>query len=93
MQDFNYLSSNCDEITLELGCKKFPPAEELPDFWMQNRDALIAYMWQTHIGFKGIVSDTDGNPISHATIKVKNTTNDRVINHDVTSGEFSCAVW
>jgi carboxypeptidase D len=43
MQDWNYLNSNCFEITLEVGCYKFPPANQLPSFWLDNREALLAY--------------------------------------------------
>jgi len=44
MQDWNYLNSNCFEITLEVGCYKFPPANQLPTFWLDNREALLAYI-------------------------------------------------
>jgi hypothetical protein len=46
MQDFNYLSSNDFEITLELGCDKYPLASALQEEWENNKDALIQYMWQ-----------------------------------------------
>ena len=46
MQDFNYLSSNDFEITLELGCKKYPAQEELEPEWHNNRDAMINFIWQ-----------------------------------------------
>lgn len=46
MQDYNLLETNCFEITLELGCDKFPKAEEEGDYWIQNKEALINYMMQ-----------------------------------------------
>jgi len=88
MQDFNYLSSNDMEITLELGCDKFPDQSQLEKEWKNNEKALLSYIWQTHIGIKGLVMDgITKKPLPQATIKVWNMTNgeNQYINHDVTS--------
>merc|ERR1712029_264691 len=93
MQDFNYLSSNDFEITLELGCDKYPPASALQQEWEDNKKSLLEFAWQAHLGFKGLVKDADTlQGIANALIHVRNIT--RVarsyrrsddINHDITS--------
>ncbi|XP_071952319.1 carboxypeptidase D-like [Antedon mediterranea] len=79
MQDTNYMYTNCFEITLELGCNKFPPAEQLPQFWDDNKNALIKYMQMVHIGIKGFVTAESGDVLENAVISVKG------INHDITT--------
>ncbi|XP_053245532.1 carboxypeptidase N catalytic chain isoform X1 [Podarcis raffonei] len=81
MQDFNYLHTNCFEITLELSCEKFPPESSLVFEWRKNAEALITYIEEVHQGIKGLVSDDNNNRLAGAVISVKG------IAHDVTSGE------
>jgi len=93
MQDFNYLSSNDFEITLELGCDKYPPASALQQEWEDNKKSLLEFIWLAHSGVKGVVKDFDTRKgIANALIHVKNIT--RVaksfrrsddIDHDITS--------
>lgn len=45
MQDYNYLVSNCFELTIELGCEKFPPGNTLKQLWIDNLDAFYEYIW------------------------------------------------
>ncbi|XP_036762146.2 carboxypeptidase D [Manis pentadactyla] len=80
MQDWNYLQTNCFEVTIELGCMKYPFEKDLPKFWEQNRRSLIQFIKQVHQGVKGFVLDaTDGRGILNATISVAE------INHPVTT--------
>ncbi|CAH2052750.1 unnamed protein product, partial [Iphiclides podalirius] len=70
MQDFNYVHSNCFEVTFELSCCKYPRAVQLPEFWKANKEPLLAFMEQTHIGVSGFVLDEDGLPVKGAEILV-----------------------
>ncbi|GBP39104.1 Carboxypeptidase D [Eumeta japonica] len=71
MQDFNYIDSNCFEVTFELSCCKYPKAETLPDHWRLNKDPMLAFMEQTHMGIKGFVVDAKGDAVKGAFIKVQ----------------------
>ncbi|XP_053616967.1 carboxypeptidase D isoform X2 [Plodia interpunctella] len=82
MQDYNYIHSNCFEVTFELSCCKYPAPEELPKFWKVNKEPLLAYMEQTHIGVTGFVTDVNGNPLEHVKIKL------REISHNVVTTDL-----
>lgn len=85
MQDYNYARSNAFDITFELSCCKYPPGSMIPDQWLLNKESLIKYLEQAHIGIKGFVRDKDGKPIEKANVVVEG------INHNVTTtanGEY-----
>ncbi|KAK3084508.1 hypothetical protein FSP39_014534 [Pinctada imbricata] len=87
MSDYNYLNSNCFEITVELSCCKYPEAKELHKEWENNREALLSYMEQVLIGVKGFVKDDENNRgVQNAIIMVEG------INHNVTTAKFG-AFW
>ncbi|XP_071338522.1 inactive carboxypeptidase-like protein X2 [Trachinotus anak] len=79
MNDFSYLHTNCLELSIFLGCDKFPHQSELAHEWEKNREAMLIFMEQVHRGIRGVVKDQQGNPIANATISVEG------INHDVTT--------
>ncbi|XP_027455089.1 carboxypeptidase Z isoform X1 [Zalophus californianus] len=79
MSDFNYLHSNCFEITVELGCVKFPPEEALYTIWQHNKEPLLNFVEMAHRGIKGVVMDKFGKPVKNARILVKG------IRHDITT--------
>ncbi|KAI4905049.1 hypothetical protein NFI96_016025 [Prochilodus magdalenae] len=81
MADFNYLHTNCFEVTVELGCDKFPFEEDLYMGWEENKEALLSFLESVHKGIKGIVKDEEGNGIKGATVSV------RGIRHDITTAE------
>ncbi|KAG7260153.1 hypothetical protein CRUP_038892 [Coryphaenoides rupestris] len=57
MNDFSYLHTNCLELSMYIGCDKFPHESELPEEWENNRESLLVFMEQVHRGIKGMVKD------------------------------------
>ncbi len=83
MEDFNYLHSNCFEITMELSCCKYPWAKELAKEWSLNRESLMQYMESTHAGFHGnCINAENSEPIGQAVIEVQG------IDHNITTNKL-----
>lgn len=72
LHNFIKFSSHLWHFNFTVGCYKFPEAEELPKFWMDNREALVKYIEQVHLGIKGAVKSTISSPIAHASIRINN---------------------
>ena len=53
MQDWNYMNTNAFEITVELGCWKYPTEQYLPRFWDSNKRSLFSFLMEVHKGIKG----------------------------------------
>uniref|UniRef100_A0A0K0E7J7 Peptidase M14 carboxypeptidase A domain-containing protein n=1 Tax=Strongyloides stercoralis TaxID=6248 RepID=A0A0K0E7J7_STRER len=70
MQDWQYLTTNALEITIEMGCYKFPLSDMYEKLWNDNIFSLIAYIDMVRYGLKGIVTDSDGKPLSNAKIEI-----------------------
>ena len=51
MQDWNYLNTNCFEITVEMSCNKYPQKGELAHYWNENKQSLLAFMEQARLLF------------------------------------------
>lgn len=71
MQDYNYYWTGCMEITIELSCCKYPPRRELPQYWEQNKKALVAYLGEVHRGVRGLLLDPSGTAITNGKLKIK----------------------
>ncbi|KAH8329837.1 hypothetical protein KR067_002917 [Drosophila pandora] len=70
MQDWNYVRAGCMELTIEMGCDKFPMASELPKYWSDNREPMLQFIEQVHHGIRGFVHSSIGTPIAGAVVRL-----------------------
>ena len=49
MQDWSYAYTSDMEVTIELGCRKYPDQSDLKSYWDENKGALLSYI--TQVGF------------------------------------------
>jgi carboxypeptidase D len=57
MQDWNYRYAGCFDVTIELADYQwpYPPASELPTYWSQNQESMLAYLEWSLRGVRGIL--------------------------------------
>lgn len=70
MQDWNYVYMGANEVTLELSDTKIPSASQIPTYWNQNRDSMLAYMATSLVGVRGVVTDASSGLPLDATVTV-----------------------
>ncbi|CAF4170825.1 unnamed protein product [Rotaria sp. Silwood2] len=86
MQDWSYVFTSDMELTIELGCDKYPDEKNLQNYWNGNKGALLAFITQVVYGIRGFVFDSrTKTPLSGVVIHVHG------IEHNVTTyrdGDF-----
>ncbi|UMM38957.1 hypothetical protein L5515_016207 [Caenorhabditis briggsae] len=71
MQDWNYLNTNCFELTVEMNCEKFPKTAKLVKLWEENKYALLKFISLVHEAIHGLVIDAEtGEGIVNATVSI-----------------------
>lgn len=73
------------ELTLELGCLKFPAASALEGLWQDNREPLIRYIEQIHRGVHGFIRSSISTPIGGAAVTLNDVTH---VTKSTTLGEY-----
>ncbi|XP_035829163.1 carboxypeptidase M [Aplysia californica] len=77
MQDYMYRHASGYEVLVEMSCCKFPPPAQLERLWADNKDALINFLLQVHMGVRGIIygqpadGESEYNLVEGATVTVK----------------------
>jgi len=69
MQDWNYRYAGCFDTTIEISDDQWPdpPASEIPTYWSQNEESMLAYMEWVLKGVRGVIRDArTGRPIAAA---------------------------
>ncbi|CAI2319380.1 unnamed protein product [Caenorhabditis sp. 36 PRJEB53466] len=84
MQDWQYENTNCLEITVEMGCFKFPTDDMLSKLWEEHQYSMLSFLEMGLSGVRGLVTDRLNNTVANATISVE-TGKDVV---STQSGEF-----
>jgi len=85
MQDFNYVFSNCLELSMELACDWIPTEEMIQSHWVANKEPMLAFLEEADKMIRGIVTDGVGQAVGGARVRVEERGKDLVTS---SRGEF-----
>lgn len=68
MQDWNYLQAQTFEITVEMGCRKYPDRAELLQKYYDHYPAIMNHVKNSRQGFWGRVTDSAGSAIENTVV-------------------------
>ena len=78
MQDYNYVFAGCFEVTVMVGCCRYPPENQTEQLWEDNRDSVINFIKQAHLGKRDV-------PVAK---KLSCTVHVRRVNYRMVIGKF-----
>ena len=88
LQDWSYRYAGCLDVTIEISDYQWPgpPASELPTYWDQNRESMLAYMEWVLRGVRGVIRDAQtGQPVRGA---VRTEGFHHLVFSDATAGDY-----
>jgi len=74
MMDWNYRYLACNDVTIEISVNKQPAAASLDQFWIENQNAMLAYLAAVHMGIRGIVTNAENDTPLFAEVRVNGNT-------------------
>lgn len=73
MQDWDYRYAGCFDTTIEISYDQWPgpPSSQIPTYWSQNEESMLAYLEWALKGVRGVIRDArTGQPVA-ASVRVE----------------------
>ena len=87
-QDYMNYYNHTKELTIEISTDKLVPSYMLEHYWNIMYKPFIGYICEVHTGIHGLVTDSTGTPIAHASITVEGRDKDSSEVHTSPLGDF-----
>jgi carboxypeptidase D len=83
MQDWNYVWHGALDVTLEVSNVKWPSSSQLPQFWNDNLESMLAFLERASEGVRGLVRDAATGAALAARVHVVDHAHDAYTDPDV----------